>query len=132
MEISLTVAGLLADIVGVAFIGYAFLRSDARMMLEQAQTDWDYSPEVLSVLCEQKTDNIFGIGFLFLGFVLQLIAAFGWDLSGFADTLILAAILLALIAAMVVRGKLIQHFEAQAISLTSIKSTTGNKRGDNT
>src|SRR5688572_17013356 len=82
MEISLAVAGLLADIVGMAFIGFAFLRNDARVLMEQAKTVWDYSPTVLSALCEQKADNIIGIGFLFFGFVLQLIAAFGWDLSG--------------------------------------------------
>jgi len=117
MESSLTAAGLLADIVGVAFIGFAFLRRDARTLLEQAQIKWDYSPEVLSALCEQKADNIIGIGFLFVGFVLQLLAAFGWDLSGFSDTVIFAAILFAFIAAIVVRGKLIQRFEAQAKSL---------------
>ena len=117
MESSLTAAGLLADIVGVAFIGFAFLRRDARTLLEQAQIKWDYSPEVLSALCEQKADNIIGIGFLFVGFVLQLLAAFGWDLSGFSDTAIFAAILFAFIAAIVARGKLIQRFEAQAKSL---------------
>jgi hypothetical protein len=117
MGSSLTAAGLLADIVGVAFIGFAFLRRDARTLLEQAQTTWDYSPEVLSALCEQKADNIVGIGFLFVGFVLQLLAAFGWDLSGFSDTIIFAAILFAFIAAIVARGKLIQRFEAQAKSL---------------
>jgi hypothetical protein len=114
---SLAVAGLLADIVGVAFIGFAFLRRDARVLLEQAKTVWDYSPTVLSALCEQKADNIIGIAFLFFGFVLQLIAAFGWDLSGFSDTVIFAAILLAFIAAIVARGKLIGHFEAQVKSL---------------
>ena len=119
MESSLTAAGLLADIVGVAFIGFAFLRRDARTLLEQAQTKWDYSPEVLSTLCEQKADNIIGIGFLFVGFVLQLLAAFGWDLSGFSDTVIFAAILFAFIAAIVVRGKLIQRYETQAKSLVS-------------
>jgi len=113
----LSVAGLLADIVGVAFIGFAFLRSDARTLLEQAQTKWDYSPDVLSALCEQKADNLIGLAFLFVGFVLQLIAAFGWDLSGFSDTLIFAAMLAAFIAAIVVRGKLVRHFEAQAKSL---------------
>jgi hypothetical protein len=117
MESSLTAAGLLADIVGVAFIGFAFLRRDARTLLEQAQTKWDYSPEVLSTLCEQKADNIIGIGFLFVGFVLQLLAAFGWDLSGFSDTVIFAAILFAFIAAIVVRGKLIQRYETQTKSL---------------
>jgi hypothetical protein len=117
MESSLTAAGLLADIVGVAFIGFAFLRRDARTLLEQAQTKWDYSPEVLSALCEQKADNIIGIGFLFVGFVLQLLAAFGWDLSGFSDTVIFAAILFAFIAAIVVRGKLIQRYETQTKSL---------------
>ena len=117
MESSLTAAGLLADIVGVAFIGFAFLRRDARNLLEQAQTKWDYSPEVLSTLCEQKADNIIGIGFLFVGFVLQLLAAFGWDLSGFSDTVIFAAILFAFIAAIVVRGKLIQRYETQTKSL---------------
>jgi hypothetical protein len=119
MESSLTAAGLLADIVGVAFIGFAFLRRDARTLLEQAQIKWDYSPEVLSALCEQKADNIIGIGFLFVGFVLQLLAAFGWDLSGFSDTVIFAAILFAFIAAIVVRGKLIQRYETQAKSLVS-------------
>ena len=117
MESSLTAAGLLADIVGVAFIGFAFLRRDARTLLEQAQIKWDYSPEVLSALCEQKADNIIGIGFLFVGFVLQLLAAFGWDLSGFSDTVIFAAILFAFIAAIVVRGKLIQRYETQTKSL---------------
>ena len=117
MESSLTAAGLLADIVGVAFIGFAFLRRDARTLLEQAQIKWDYSPEVLSTLCEQKADNIIGIGFLFVGFVLQLLAAFGWDLSGFSDTVIFAAILFAFIAAIVVRGKLIQRYETQTKSL---------------
>jgi hypothetical protein len=117
MESSLTAAGLLADIVGVAFIGFAFLRRDAHTLLEQAQTKWDYSPDVLSALCEQKADNIIGIGFLFVGFVLQLLAAFGWDLSGFSDTVISAAILFAFIAAIAARGKLIQRFEAQAKSL---------------
>ena len=119
MESSLTAAGLLADIVGVAFIGFAFLRRDARTLLEQAQIKWDYSPEVLSALCEQKADNIIGIGFLFVGFVLQLLAAFGWDLSGFSDTVIFAAILFAFIAAIVVRGKLIQRYETQTKSLVS-------------
>jgi len=119
MESSLTAAGLLADIVGVAFIGFAFLRRDARTLLEQAQIKWDYSPEVLSALCEQKADNIIGIGFLFVGFVLQLLAAFGWDLAGFSDTVIFAAILFAFIAAIVVRGKLIQRYETQAKSLVS-------------
>src|SRR5687767_931209 len=61
---SLTAAGLLADIVGVAFIGFAFLRNDTRVLLEQAKTVWDYSPTVLSALCEQKADNIIGIVFL--------------------------------------------------------------------
>lgn len=117
MGSSLTVAGLLADIIGVAFIGFAFLRSDTRVLLEQAKTVWDYSPTVLSALCEQKADNIIGIGFLFVGFVLQLFAAFGWDLSGFSDTVIFATILLAFIAAIAARGKLIQRFEAQAKSL---------------
>ena len=117
MGSSLTAAGLLADIVGVAFIGFAFLRRDARVLLEQAKTVWDYSPDVLSALCGQKADNIIGIGFLFVGFVLQLVAAFGWDLSGFSDTVIFAAILLAFIAAIAARGKLIQRFEAQAKSL---------------
>jgi hypothetical protein len=117
MESSLTAAGLLADIVGVAFIGFAFLRRDARTLLEQSQTKWDYSPDVLSALCEQKADNIVGIGFLCVGFVLRLLAAFGWDLSGFSDTIIFAAILLAFIAAITARGKLIQRFEAQAKSL---------------
>ena len=119
MESSHTAAGLQADIVGVAFIGFAFLRRDARTLLEQAQIKWDYSPEVLSALCEQKADNIIGIGFLFVGFVLQLLAAFGWDLSGFSDTVIFAAILFAFIAAIVVRGKLIQRYETQAKSLVS-------------
>jgi hypothetical protein len=109
MGSSLTAAGLLADIVGVAFIGFAFLRNDARVLLEQAKTVWDYSPTVLSALCEQKADNIIGIVFLFVGFVLQLCAAFGWDLSWFSDTIIFAAILLTFIAAIMARGKLIQR-----------------------
>jgi hypothetical protein len=54
MGSSLTAAGLLADIVGVAFIGFAFLQSDARNLLEQAQTTWDYSPEVLSALAKSR------------------------------------------------------------------------------
>jgi hypothetical protein len=117
MENGLTVAGLLADIVGVAFIGFAFLRRDARTLLEEAQTKWDYSPDVLSALCEQKADNIIGIAFLFVGFVLQLVAAFGWDLSGFSDTVIFAAMLAVFTAAIAARGKLIRHFEAQTKSL---------------
>jgi hypothetical protein len=87
--------------------------------LEQAQTKWDYSPEVLLAICEQKADNIIGIGFLFVGFLLQLMAAFGWDLSGFSDSIIFAAILAAFIAAIVARGELIRRFEAQAKSLAS-------------
>jgi hypothetical protein len=119
MEISLTAAGLLADIIGVAFIGFAFLRSDAQTLLEQAKTKWDYSPDVLSTLCEQKADNIIGLAFLFFGFVLQLIGAYAPDLPMLADTFLLGVILFALIGAMVFRRKMIERFEALARSIAS-------------
>jgi hypothetical protein len=111
---SLAVAGLVADIFGVGFIGYAFLRSDSRTLYEQANTTWDYNSKALTALCEQKVDNTFGFGFLLAGFILQLLSALHVEPGSQWDFAALVAVLIAFVAAIFFRSRAVRRYETKA------------------
>jgi hypothetical protein len=121
MQLSLSAVGLIADIIGVIFIGLAFLNSDARNLLGQARetlaSSGYHNPVVLTSLCEQKVDNIFGFTFLLFGFVFQLISALHLEPSWRLDWVALAAVLIAALASFLFRRGAVRYYERKALAV---------------
>jgi hypothetical protein len=91
----LSVFGILYDIVGAILIAAAIVGTREEMLIREARPGGQFSSVNLALFAaleNQRHDAWFGLSFLVVGFVLQLVAAFGFAIElnlaacGFAMT----------------------------------------------
>jgi hypothetical protein len=115
MTISLTLASLIADFVGVCFIAWSYFSSGSKHLRELASSKWDLNTELLHALCEAKADNMIGFGFLFVGFGLQIVATAFPGMPTWLAAVALGITLAASAIAIVARALLIGQIEESAL-----------------
>ena len=78
MEANLVnVSGLVFDIIGATLIALSIALANSKIIRAQSFTVLNANPVLEYALILQREDARFGLGFLIIGFGLQLIAAFG-------------------------------------------------------
>jgi hypothetical protein len=112
---SLSIAGIIADLVGVAFIAWSHFTTRPEMLREMASSQFDLNPDLLKSLAEAKADNILGFAFLFGGFVLQLASAIFPQAPAWIDIGFVIAVIVAALLAASLRIRLARHIERIAL-----------------
>jgi hypothetical protein len=115
MTISLTLASLIADFVGVCFIAWSYFSSGSKHLRELASSKRDLNTELLHSLCEAKADNMIGFGFLFVGFGLQIVATAFPGMPTWLAAIALSVTLVASALAIFARHRLIGRIEQSAL-----------------
>ena len=113
---SLSIAGIIADLVGVAFIAWSHFTTRPTMLRDMASSRFDLNPDLLKSLAEAKADNILGFGFLFGGFVLQLANAIIPQAPAWIDIGFVIAVIVASFLAASLRKRLARLIEKRALT----------------
>lgn len=113
---SLSLAGIIADLVGVAFIAWSHFTTRPGMLREMASSKRDFNSDLLKSLAEAKADNILGFGFLFGGFVLQLASAIYPHAPISIDIAFVVAVIVVSLLAACLRKRLARFIEKRALT----------------
>jgi hypothetical protein len=114
VTISLALASLIADFVGVCFIAWSYFSSRSATLRELASSKSDLNTELLHALCEAKADNMIGFGFLFVGFGLQIVSTAFPGTPVWIAFVALTITFIATAIAVLARHRLIRRIERSA------------------